>query len=190
MLLRLNLISPTFLLIILSLTCIKVILMNADLLKDTIHIHAEASELSCGFSRTLINSALLWWHESGKLHINKTIWLKKKKKKKKETISGFQVQIQKPRISIRFTVKSQYNYISVILIITYLYRLFFGFKSNSLESMAALRGRGVRFSFVTALLVYAIIADAYLLWRWIWVVLWGEKAIYGLMRKIKNKHKP
>lgn len=47
--------------------------MNADLLKDTIHIHAEASELSCGFSRTLINSALLWWHESGKLHINKTI---------------------------------------------------------------------------------------------------------------------
>lgn len=45
--------------------------------------------------------------------------------------------------------------------------------------MVALMGRGVRFSFVTAPLVYAIIADAYLPWRWIWVVLWGESDLWA-----------
>lgn len=45
-------------------------------------------------------------------------------------------------------------------------------------------------TFVTALLIYAIITDvAYLPWRWIWVVQrW--KWFTSLWEKIKNKHKP
>lgn len=53
--------------------------MNADLLKNTIHIHAEASQLSCGFRGHSFIPFCFGWHESGKLHINKTMCFKKSK---------------------------------------------------------------------------------------------------------------